>query len=353
MKLLLSNIPPLKNNTEDFTDLFDKLIYDAKNLRIACGYISTESLVELKKIIEINKGPNLELIIGMHKFDGFTKMQHDAAIYLHNYLKSEKYGAVFLSTAVKYHGKLYNFLSKNNEKSYIIGSSNLDATQRGHYNFETDIYDNNPTMSENASNFFEELKTKACIEIDLCKDIKIVSRNPLLEKHYAVTKINEGERNEIDNVKSDVIIEIPIKGDETPLSNLNAYFGKGRIDSRGLIKPRHWYEVELIVPSKILAQEGYPKEDTIITVLTDDEWKFNCKRSGDNGKNLRSDNDLRILGKWMKGRLENAGCLNVGEPVTDEVLNKYGRNTLTLKKLNSKDTWFFDFGVKNASKKLS
>ena len=45
----------------------------------------------------------------------------------------------------------------------------------------------------------------------------------------------------------------------------------------GAIRPRHWYEVELIVPIEITTAEGYPKRDSVIRVYTDDGWRFNCK----------------------------------------------------------------------------
>lgn len=115
-----------------------------------------------------------------------------------------------------------------------------------------------------------------------------------------------------------------------------------------MIKPRHWYEVELIVPKSITAQNGYPQESTpeaIFDVVTDDGWSFKCKVSGTNSKNLRSEGDLKILGKWLKGRLENAGVLKVGDPVRRETLKQYGRDTFTLTKTIKPGVWYLDFGV--------
>ena len=65
-------------------------------------------------------------------------------------------------------------------------------------------------------------------------------------------------------------------------------------------------------------------------MYTDDGWKFRCKTSGTDNKNFRADGDLTILGRWIKGRLENSGALSVGEPVTETVLQNYGRNSFTL-----------------------
>jgi len=153
--------------------------------------------------------------------------------------------------------------------------------------------------------------------------------------------------NEIIKLKVD--FSIPLKGsDIAPKSNLNVYFGKGREGKNGVIKPRPWYEVELIVPKKIATKEHYPQSETAeasFDVITDDGWKFKCKVSGDFNKNFRSEGDLTILGKWIKGRLENAGALSVGEPITDDTFVKYGRDYFTFTKTDEPNLWYLDFGV--------
>ena len=127
---------------------------------------------------------------------------------------------------------------------------------------------------------------------------------------------------------------------------MNCYFGKGReTKSTGFIKPRAWYEVEIIVPKKLSSNPNYPNKDKI-TVYTDDGWKFDCLASGDNSKGFRSVGSLQILGKWIKGRLENDGVLKVGEYVTDDVIKKYGRNNIELIATDDPKIWWLDFGVK-------
>lgn len=149
--------------------------------------------------------------------------------------------------------------------------------------------------------------------------------------------------------RTSVRFDIPIKPYEnSPQSNLNVFFGKGRVSPNGLIKPRHWYEVELIVPKHITEQAGYPQsktENALFDVITDDGWAFKCKVSGDYSKNFRSYDDLKILGKWLKGRLESAGVLTVGEPVTAETLRQYGRNTFSLTKTTIPGVWYLSFEV--------
>jgi len=130
-------------------------------------------------------------------------------------------------------------------------------------------------------------------------------------------------------------------------SGLNVYLGKGRKSVKGVVIPRSWYEVELIVPKNITAVKGYPRaneNDGEFSVTTDDGWQFTCKVSGDFNKNLRSENDLKTLGKWLKGKMVNAGVLKPGEMVTDKTLQNYGRQSLTLQKYKN-GTWYLDFSV--------
>ncbi|MCD7873058.1 MAG: NgoFVII family restriction endonuclease [Clostridiales bacterium] len=171
----------------------------------------------------------------------------------------------------------------------------------------------------------------------------------MLDGHEFVKKVSPHDIAAAIQNKTDISFDIPIKPYEvSPQSNLNVFFGKGRESKNGLVKPRHWYEVELIVPKTITCQPGYPQsktDDAEFDVITDDGWSFRCKVSGDYSKNFRSEGDLKILGKWLKGRLENAGVLKVGEPVTAETLKNYGRDTFTLTKTNIPGTWFLDFEV--------
>ncbi|WP_265757359.1 restriction endonuclease PLD domain-containing protein [Avibacterium sp. 21-586] len=109
-----------------------------------------------------------------------------------------------------------------------------------------------------------------------------------------------------------------------------------------LLNPRPWYEVEIIVPSDITNKDGYPYHETFM-VITDDGWKFQCKTSGDYAKNLRSENDLKTLGKWIKGRLEISGCLKTGEKITRETLDQYGNHFFTLRSTDVPDLWLLSF----------
>lgn len=352
MELLLSNYPPMKTYYKSFSDAFYGLLSKSLRLDIAVGYVSSDALIELQKAIELNHNiSEVNLIVGMHYFDKFTKVQYDTAMRLNDYLLKEKKGEVRLVTAFRYHGKLYSYSNQEGPFAGIVGSNNLGSiVDGGVRQYESSILCPEEPLTSQINDFIKTLSCKTTSNIRELDIQEFNTDNALLEGHEFVEKVSPQRLAGILNAKTDISFDIPIKTYEvSPHSNLNVFFGKGRESKNGLIKPRHWYEVELIVPKKITSQPEYPKaqtEEAEFKVITDDGWSFKCKVSGECSKNLRSEGDLKILGKWLKGRLENAGVLAVGNPVTSRTLEQYGRDTFTLTKTTQSGIWFLDFGVK-------
>ncbi len=351
MEFLQSNYPPLKTSSRSFSDAFYDLIPHTKELDIAVGYITSDSLIELKKLVELNNLRKLHLTIGMHYFEKFTKVEYNTAVALNEFLVSNHCGEVRLVTPFKYHGKLYSYSNDTGTYAGIIGSNNLSSiVDGGSRVYESSLFIDEPALATEMKGFIQRLvdtSTENISELDITSFREV---NPLLDTHENVRKVEPSELMKCAASLTDVRFAIPIKGYEvSPQSNLNVFFGKGRLGKNGLVKPRHWYEVELIVPKSVTMQPGYPvskTEGAVFDVITDDGWSFKCKVSGDYSKNFRSEGDLKILGKWLKGRLENAGVLKVGEPVTAKTLSDYGRNTFSLTKTTEPNLWYLDFGVK-------
>lgn len=351
MELLLSNIPPLRCAARTTTSCFEDLMQDSDGIKIASGYISADALAELKKIVEVNQKPFLELIIGMHGFDGFTQLQFDAARYLNDFLTANNIGEVRIVKTFKFHGKMYSFSKKKVAFAGILGSSNLSSVLDNQNLYEADLYINEGGLVNEIDSFIARLSKDASVSLDGFVPRIVEDTNTLLEGHEGVEEPSIEDRQTVFLSRTQLSFKIPIKpAEEAPQSNLNAFFGKGRENRKGFVKPRHWYEVELIVPKEITDRTGYPKagfpeRESIITVYTDDGWKFDCKISGDYSKNFRSDNDLKILGRWIKGRLEKKGVLKIGEPVTIETLRRYGRDNFDLIATSKPNVWILDFSV--------
>ena len=349
MDFLLSNYPPVRTNSQTFADAFYNLLPQTEKLDIAVGYITSDSLSELQKAVELNHVQQLNLIIGMHYIEHFTQVEYKTAMKLNEFLRDNHAGEVRLVTPFRYHGKLYSFQNVNGNFAGIIGSNNLSSIVDGQNRvYESSVLIRDGNVLREMNRFIADLTEKATENIADLQIDTFKSNNSLLDGQDYVEKATPEEIAKCMNAKTDITFDIPVK--DTPQSNLNVFFGKGRETmSTGVVKPRHWYEAEIIVSKNITSQRGYPQAQTetaSFDVITDDGWKFKCKVSGDYSKNFRSEGDLRILGKWLKGRLENAGVLITGEPVTNEVLNNYGRNTFSLTKTSIGNLWYLDFGGK-------
>jgi HKD family nuclease len=353
-KLLHSSIPPLKKGaTLDLYKVLERELGKASKIRIASGFISTESLSELSRAVEINNKPHIELVIGMHKFEGFTHPQYQAALNLDNLLRGKSLGGVWLTDIFPFHGKLYSFSKDGHLYAASVGSSNFSGLGKYQRNFEVDLFLEEESLVKQVDELIDELKKRAS------KPLKDVNENSLIFKDEPPPLENV---DDVEKCPNDVVTEIKLKTrlkklyfelplKDEPKSNLNVFFGKGRENKTGFVIPRHWYEVEIIVPNTVTERKGYPVptkgKENIIKVYTDDGWSFECKVSGDYSKNFRSSDDLRILGRWIKGRLENAGALEPGKLVTKNVLKTYGRDTVTLMATDDPKVWYLDFSVKS------
>jgi HKD family nuclease len=355
MELLFSNLLPNKTKHRCFHKQFYDDFGAADNINIAVAYITADSISTLKKALEVNSHKTLNLVIGMHYLEKFTRLEYDAAIDLHNFLKTGNSGAVKLVKPFKFHGKLYSYSNNSRVFSSVVGSDNLSSIlDTKHRVYESSVRLNDDKVAPEINKFILELIRTSSEDIDKCQITEFKELHNVLEDHEFVEKVTPEEMLQCLSNLTSVRFNIPLKTE--PKSNLNVFHGKGRENKKtGLITPRHWYEVEIIVPSSIRNHPEYPSNYTdnpesadFFTVITDDYWKFNCQVDGGNkkdenkNKNLRSKGDLKILGKWIKGRLENAGVLKVGELVTDNTLVAYGRDSFELVKTNIPNTWYLD-----------
>lgn len=348
MELLSSNYPPVRCGGRSFSDVFYDLLPRASVLDIAVGYVTTDSLAELQKIVEFNSIKRVNLTIGMHYLEQFTHAQYNAAMHLNDYLKQHDKGEVRLVTPFRYHGKLYSYSNENGAFASIIGSNNLSSIVReGTRVYESSLLIEDCRAASEIKSFIDHLVREATEKIEYLEITDFDENNHLLKGVENVSKVSGEDLAECRTFLTETRFEIPVKCTEK--SNLNAFFGKGRESKNGIVKPRHWYEVELIVPKSIAEQPGYPRSQTpeaVFDVITDDGWMFKCKISGNSNKNFRSEGDLTILGKWLKGRLEDADVLKTGTPVTAQTLRDYGRSSFSLIKTSLPNTWYLDFGVK-------
>ena len=349
IELVTSNFPPVKTKNKTFQDLFNSNISKSSKAIIASGYISRDSLIDLYRFLEVNKRPKIDLIIGMHFFEGITSNQFKVLQELNVLMDESGLGNIYFATVSKYHGKVYLFYhGGDSPNEVLLGSSNLNSIISTDLTYETDIRLVDESLNNDIQDFIVSLRDKYCDPMNDVQDRLNIKEKPIeFEEHQGVEKVTPSELNHVYQTKTDIKISIPLKAsDRHQKSNLNACHGKGRENkSTGTIIPRPWYEVELIVSKDITSHPEYPEKQKVFNVYTDDGWKFKCKVNGDYKKNFRSEGDLTILGKWIKGRMENKGSLKLGEVITESTLESYGRKNFDLIKTSIDDTWIIEFGV--------
>lgn len=339
------------HGTKTLDDIFEKGLIDSDRIRIAVGYISASALIDLKKWMEDNlnngiKIPRIEIIIGLHFFEKFTANQLKALYVFCNFLEEKKLGYIKMCNTFPYHGKVYAYYGATKMLYSTIGSSNLSGITKNPPNFEVDILLDSSHQLSQIEELLNQLDDKCSTHLkeyrfdDLLRCTE-VEESPLEGTRF-VQKISSGDTQKVAQSLNGVKFEIPLKHE--PKSNLNCYFGKGReTKSTKIVRPRPWYEVEIIVSKYITNDPQYPPAGRDFTVVTDDGWKFECSVNGQNKKNFRSSHDLQTLGRWLKGRLENSGALEVGNPVTKAVFDSYGRDSFSLMGTDLENTWYLDY----------
>lgn len=333
MELLLSKNPMFagKFSFKEVKNYYSILANEADEFNIATGFVSNDSIVELSNLVKFrNEHANnikLNMLIGMNYLDGFTRIQYDAITELSSFLSENKIGKVYVSKMAYYHGKMYSFDKGGSCLAAFIGSSNLGSFVGSASNYiEADAMFND----KEAAKLDDRIKgVIQCLGTDI-QDIEPITdfKEPdftLLNDNSYVRKV-PGEYQNLVSQQLDYSVNLPLKTE--PRSNLNTYFGAGKIKDR--YSPRNWYEVECIINKGTPGLDHLPAKGEVFTVVTYDDYKFECKRQGDYGKNLRTIGDLRILGKWIKGHMEQCGALKLGEPVTEITLRKFGKTKMVL-----------------------
>lgn len=336
MELLFTKNPMLRSfSSRDVGFHRTTLLNTASKFNIATGFVTSDSLVELKRLVDFRNGAlTVELFIGMNYLEGFTELQYHTLVDLNNYLTGNNAGKVYVCPHALYHGKMYSFDDARGQcMGSFIGSSNLGSfmgtTQN---NIEADLYlpgNDGFCIDSRIKDIISDLGTDFSVADPITSFLP--AETDLLKGLEHVKKITDAEYNNAVSMQTGIVVEVPLKTEVK--SNLNTYFGKGKIKNK--YSPRSWYEVELIVPTGIANRDALPKKvDGPFKVITPEKYTFRCERQGTNDKNLRSKDDLRILGKWIKGEMENKGVIRCGQMVTPQTLRAFGKDKLVFRKLS-------------------
>jgi hypothetical protein len=240
----------LSNFGGDFRMVLDAEFPKARNVYIASGYTSLDILHAFEEgflNVAANGGVS-KLLLGMAFYEGLSSKKLEAASSLNAKLKAFNNGSgVYVTYGRRYHGKIYWFENESNTNIYV-GSSNFSSSgTRG--NIECTVPIGDTAQKRSLISFLRELYSPLhSITIDRA-EITVPGKKKVVQKtvenlwksleRYDSTKI------QIHGLPK---FEFPLERvAEMEKSNLNVYFGKGRLNTKtGKIIPRPWYEIELI-----------------------------------------------------------------------------------------------------------
>lgn len=324
-----------------------------ERVRILSGYVGKESIKRLHEETKRNSRIAIELVVGMAAKEGLTQQTYDALIDLHADLKSRRHPKYERQGVFAYfsgpngersrgmHAKAYLF-EQSRARQLIVGSSNFSHSGlSADGNVEMNLVDVNAETIRKFVRFFDDLhSTRLAVPIDLIEDFPIRGKAGSSRRRNVAALTRVREPRDFKRSKF-VDIDLARNINRQSRSNLNCCFGKGRWSrATGIVRPRDWYEVELISPMEVTSNPCYPKGE--FDVVTSDGFAFRGVTNGDYYKNLRSADDLKILGLWLKGVLEDAGSLsdNPQELVTSETFEVYGNSVLRIYRPSLKSAIF-------------
>jgi len=333
-----------KNFGGDFKKAFIDRLKTANRIIIASGYIGSSLIDELTpKLLQIAATGSCKILVGMIFHSGVSKkLEESIKTFDEELRKTNEDNGVYISR-VDYHGKIYWI-----DDDIYIGSSNFSESGFK-TNLECTSRITNPETIQKIKDYVNDLlgreTTAKLSSVELKKKQKhdVIKPSKLLRDY----KIEEVPDYEIIGE-----MQIKLRVDKQPASSLNLYFDRGRKNQNNIYSPRPWYEVEITATKEERENPLYPVSERIdesknsrsgnFTAFIKEGleyFKIEMAVYSDFGKAIASSKDSggrETLGRYIKGKLENAGLLKVGEQITSEILDSYGRDYIRLKKIAEK-----------------
>lgn len=325
------------NHNGKFLDVVDRSFARAQNVDIASGYTSLDILnkYEADFIRLATNGGRVRLLVGMAFYEGLSQSKLDMLMHMSSDLQAlNSSNGVFVCYVRKFHGKIYRF-----DDQVFIGSSNFSRSGLSE-NIEATIPVSDEQNKRSITTFLEDLFHED-MAVHLDKADIVVPGSSKFKQRVSIATLSDLQRYDPSSIKpaSLEFFDYSLARVATSeKSSLNVYFGKGRWSrATGKVKPRDWYEVELIAKNELSRQDIYPKGN--FTAYTDDGYVIPMRTSGDYHKNIRSQGNLKLLGMWIKSKLQDSGALVPLTPVTQDTLDQYGRDSIRFHKVS--DTKYY------------
>ena len=339
-----------REKIEIFGNEISKKLDSFNSFEVTTGYFGSEVIERFEnKLIGIAKRGFCKILIGMIFHGGVSKKQKKTLEKINKKLRKVNPQSGIYILRQDYHGKIYRF-QNNEEKTIFIGSSNFSnegLNKRLECNIPIIDEKNKTEVSNFIDYLFEHKETVKLEDVDL--NVKKQKR----KKNKISLKDCQRRIDLFPKEKPNSEIQIKLRPDEQQRSSLNLFFDKGRLvrDKNNNKKwiPRDWYEVELTTLKEEQTKD-YPRGK--FTAWAEDDGKFyeiEMITSGGNvpSKNIKGYKDLMsrhrvLLGELIKGKLQREGHLEENERITLDTLQSYGREYISLKKIDDKN-YYLEF----------
>jgi hypothetical protein len=329
----------------DFKKQFMARLNGADELTVAVGYFGARLVDDLTpKLVAVSKRGRCRLLFGMVFHGGLTPAQKKTLETLDEKLRQGVTGSGVFISVKPYHGKIYQI-----DNDFFLGSSNFSVEGfKTRWEATVAVSDSGVKIAtRNYLDFLFSQKTTVDLnQVQLNQKQKSAPQRPSKYlKDYVCNQPLPGPVMGSMNIK--------LRVDNQTASSLNLYFEEGRITKEtGLYKPRPWYEVEITARAEERKNSLYPPSAPVKGGKSRTGWfyayiqekskiyKLHMKISSAGGKAImtsRESGGRETLGRYIKGKLEASGILQRGEMITSDTLAAYGRDYITLRKIDDKN----------------
>lgn len=308
------------------------LVYDyviGKSISAGCnklialtGFASGSFAQQL--IIE-NKNLSLELIIGLAKISGISSSDHRTYCRLMDEYP-DRFSCAYLTNGDGIHAKMYCWYKNLTPYYGFVGSPNLSWQGMVGY--------------REVAASVDPYKVKK--DIDGIRDDTLLVNTATIENQIRI--FTPSRRSSIEVAVSHGALEPEDSGQEIVLSLLAA---NGEIHATsglnwGQRDGREPNQAYIPIPACIHRDypNFFPEHGERFTITTDDGISMVCVVAQQNDKAIECPDNNSILGQYFRNRIG----LPLGQFVSKEDLERYGRTNVTISKLDN-ETFYMDFSV--------
>ena len=329
----------------DFRDVLRRAILSSDSIDIVSGYVGTSSATQFgHHLVQCaRRGGRVRILVGMAGTEGLAKGSHEAWSSIHEQLQEIDASSGVFAYMRKIHAKLYIFRNRDSNRMFV-GSQNFNFSSGNmelmlESGLRRDVEQRVDSIFSDTSNLLPITRV----------NIKGTSSDPLTRKVTPAEIIHYDD--ELDYRGMQLVESINLRAicEKNPIGSLNLYHGSGRLNSTtGVYTPRPWYEVELT-----LGRDNYPGLPRDFRAFTDDGKIIEMQRrsGGPSGqphlglKDLTSKGNRQLFGEWIKGKLERAGALDVGDVIDGSTFDSYGSDRLEFYSMGEGE-FYMRFGPK-------